>query len=194
MRTATIERNTSETKITTEMNLEGTGVYDIHTGIGFFDHMLAQVARHGHLDLKVQAAGDLEVDSHHTIEDVGIVLGMALKQSLGDKQGIRRYGEATVPMDEALALVVLDLSGRPFLRFRADLGKNRLGQFDLEMVEEFFRAVAVGAGLTVHIQLMDGSNLHHCCEAIFKAFGRALAAAVSIDDRVVGIPSTKGVL
>ncbi len=194
MRTATIERNTSETKITMEMNLEGTGVYDIHTGIGFFDHMLAQVARHGHLDLKVQAAGDLEVDSHHTIEDVGIVLGMALKQSLGDKQGIRRYGEATVPMDEALALAVLDLSGRPFLRFRADLGKNRLGQFDLEMVEEFFRAVAVGAGLTVHIQLMDGSNLHHCCEAIFKAFGRALADAVSIDDRVVGIPSTKGVL
>jgi imidazoleglycerol-phosphate dehydratase len=189
-----MERNTLETKVQIEINLDGTGTYEIETGIGFFDHMLAQIARHGRLDLKVHAAGDLEVDSHHTVEDVGIVLGQALQRALGEKQKICRYGEAIVPMDEALSLVAIDLSGRPFLRFRADLGKTRLGQFDLEMVEEFFRAVSVQAGMNIHIQLMDGSNLHHCCEAIFKAFGRALAGAVSIDERMVGIPSTKGVL
>ncbi|TCL64268.1 imidazoleglycerol-phosphate dehydratase [Hydrogenispora ethanolica] len=194
MRTAVMERNTLETKVQIEINLDGTGTYEIETGIGFFDHMLAQIARHGRLDLKVHAAGDLEVDSHHTVEDVGIVLGQALQRALGEKQKICRYGEAIVPMDEALSLVAIDLSGRPFLRFRADLGKTRLGQFDLEMVEEFFRAVSVQAGMNIHIQLMDGSNLHHCCEAIFKAFGRALAGAVSIDERMVGIPSTKGVL
>lgn len=194
MRTATIERKTNETTVKLELNLDGSGEYQIQTGIGFFDHMLSHIAKHGLFDLKINAQGDLEVDAHHTVEDVGIVLGQAIKQALGDKKGISRYGNATIPMDEALALVAVDLSGRPYLRFHADLGKGHLNGFELELVEEFFQAVAVQTGLNLHIRLLDGSNLHHCCEAIFKAFARALAMAVKIDGRIQGVPSTKGVL
>jgi imidazoleglycerol-phosphate dehydratase len=194
MRTAAIARNTLETRIKLELDLDGSGIYDVRTGIGFFDHMLAQIARHGRLDLTIQAEGDLEVDPHHTVEDVGIVFGQALKQALGEKKGIKRYGDATIPMDEALALAALDLSGRPYLKLRAELGKGRLGDFDLELVEEFFQAISVHAGMNIHLRLLDGSNLHHCCEALFKSFGRALAAAVTIDERMGGIPSTKGIL
>lgn len=194
MRTALIERSTKETKIKLELALDGSGVYEIQTGVGFFDHMLTHIAKHGFLDLKVSAQGDLEVDAHHTVEDVGIVFGQALKKALADKTGISRYGHAIIPMDEALALVALDLSGRPFLKFEAELGKGQLGSFDLELVKEFFQAVSVQAGMNLHIRLMDGDNLHHCAEAIFKAFGRALAGATQLDERVKGVPSTKGVL
>ncbi|MGE5583867.1 MAG: imidazoleglycerol-phosphate dehydratase HisB [Bacillota bacterium] len=194
MRIASIGRNTKETKIMLELNLDGTGVYEIHTGVSFFDHMLAQIARHGLLDLNITANGDLEVDSHHTVEDTGIVLGQAIKKALGEKNGIQRYGSAYVPMDEALALAVIDLSGRAYLRFKAELGQGHLGNFDLELVEEFFRAVAFTAGFNLHLHLLEGSNSHHCVEAIFKAFGRALAAAVKIDERVTEVPSTKGTL
>ncbi len=194
MRTATIERNTSETQIKLELNLDGSGLQQIDTGIGFFDHMLTQIARHGQFDLTIAASGDLEVDSHHTVEDVGIVLGQAIKKALGDKCGITRYGDSYVPMDEALALVVIDLSGRAYLQYRAELGKGHLNHFDLEMVEEFFRAVSVQGEMNLHIHLVDGTNSHHCIEAIFKAFGRALAAAVKIDERIKGVPSTKGIL
>lgn len=194
MRTAVIERETNETKVKVELNLDGSGEYRIQTGIGFFDHMLSHIAKHGLLDLNLTARGDLEVDSHHIVEDVGIVFGQALSEALGDKMGISRYGAATIPMDEALALVAVDLSGRPYLRYCADLGKGELGGFQLELVEEFFRAVASRAGLTLHIRLLDGVNLHHCCEAIYKAFGQALAQAIKVDARIKGIPSTKGVL
>jgi len=194
MRTAFIERTTKETGIKLEINLDGAGNYEIDTGIGFFDHMLTHLAKHGLLDLKLSARGDLEVDAHHTVEDVGLVFGQALKKALDDKAGINRYGHAVVPMDEALALVAVDLGGRPYLRFQGDLGKGRLGDFDLELMAEFFQAVAVQAGMNLHIRLLDGNNQHHCSEAIFKAFGRALAAAIKIDERVRGIPSTKGVL
>ena len=194
MRSATITRNTKETQITIELELDGTGVYEIQTGVAFFDHMLAQIARHGLLNLKVKAIGDLEIDSHHTVEDVGIVLGQALKKALGERVGISRYGDATIPMDEALALVALDLSGRPYLKFQAELGKEKLGNFDLELVEEFFLAVAVQSGMNIHVRLLDGHNLHHSVEAIYKAFGRALKKAVSIDERETTVPSTKGVL
>ena len=194
MRTAVIERSTKETEIKLELSLDGSGVYEIQTGVAFFDHMLTHIAKHGFLDLRVSAQGDLEVDAHHTVEDVGIVFGQALKKAIGDKQGISRYGQAIIPMDEALALVALDLSGRPYLKFQADLGKGRLGDFDLELVKEFFQSVAVHAGMNLHIRLWDGDNLHHCAEAIFKAFGRALAAAVRLDERIKGVPSTKGVL
>ncbi len=194
MRTATIERNTSETRIKLELNLDGSGLQQIDTGIGFFDHMLTQIARHGQIDLTIAARGDLEVDSHHTVEDVGIVLGQAIKRALGDKCGITRYGDSYVPMDEALALVVIDLSGRTYLQYRAELGKGHLNHFDIEMVEEFFRAVSVQGEMNLHIHLVDGVNSHHCIEAIFKAFGRALASAVKIDERIKGVPSTKGIL
>jgi imidazoleglycerol-phosphate dehydratase len=194
MRTASISRNTQETKIELEINLDGTGNYEVQTGIGFFDHMLTQIARHGLLDIKIAAVGDLQVDAHHTVEDIGIVLGQAIHKALGEKNGITRYGNAYVPMDEALALAVIDLSGRAYLRFQAELGKGHLGDFDLELVEEFFRAVAFQSGMNLHIHLLDGTNSHHCIEAIFKAFGRALAGAIKIDERVTGVPSTKGVL
>lgn len=194
MRSALIERSTKETEIKLELSLDGSGVYQIQTGVGFFDHMLTHIAKHGFLDLEITAKGDLEVDPHHTVEDVGIVFGQAIKKACGDKQGISRYGHAIIPMDEALALVALDLSGRPFLKFQADLGKGQIGGFDLELVKEFFQAVAVQAGMNIHIRLLTGDNLHHCVEAIFKAFGRALAAAVQLDERIKGVPSTKGVL
>jgi imidazoleglycerol-phosphate dehydratase len=194
MRTAAIERKTKETEIKLKLDLDGAGDFQIQTGVGFFDHMLTHIAKHGLLDLSVTAKGDLEVDAHHTVEDVGIVFGQAIKEALGNKAGIARYGAAVIPMDEALALVALDLSGRPYLRFGAELGKGQLGGFDVELVAEFFQAVAVNAGMNLHIRLLDGGNLHHCSEAIFKAFGRALAAAVKFDERIKGVPSTKGVL
>lgn len=194
MRNATIERKTNETAIKLVLELDGTGVYQIQSGVGFFDHMLSHIVKHGFLNLELIAKGDLEVDAHHTVEDIGIVFGQALKQALGDKTGISRYGQAIIPMDDALALVALDFGGRPYLKFQADLGKGQLGNFDLELAEEFFQAVAAQAGMNIHIRLLEGNNLHHCLEAIFKAFGRALAAAVQFDERVKGVPSTKGVL
>ena len=194
MRTATANRDTKETKVQVELNLDGRGEFTIHTGIGFFDHMLAQVARHGLIDLAVTVIGDLEVDPHHTVEDAGLVLGQALKAALGDRTGITRYGDALLPMDEALAMVAIDLGGRPFLRYQADLGKNKVGAFDVELIPEFFQAIAVQAGMNIHIRLLDGSNLHHCIEAIFKAFGRALSQAIRVDDRIRTVPSTKGTL
>jgi imidazoleglycerol-phosphate dehydratase len=194
MRTASLARSTKETKIKLELNLDGTGTYEIQTGISFFDHMLTQIARHGLLDLNITAVGDLEVDSHHTVEDIGIVFGQAIKKALGEKNGITRYGNAYVPMDEALALAVIDLSDRAYLRFKAEFGKGHLGNFDLELAEEFFRALAFQSGMNLHIHLLDGTNSHHCIEAIFKAFGRALAVAIKIDERITGVPSTKGVL
>lgn len=194
MRKAHLERQTGETKIAVTLFLDGKGATQINTGIGFFDHMLTLLGKHGFLDLNVQAEGDLYVDAHHTVEDCGIVLGSAIKEALGDKQGINRYGNAFVPMDESLAHVSLDLSNRPYLVFNADLPKVTLGNFDLELVEEFFQAVAVNAGITLHINLMYGSNTHHMVEAIFKAFAWALKIAVEKNENIQGVLSTKGVL
>ena len=193
-RCATIERKTAETQVTVKLNLDGEGKCDIATGIGFLDHMLTLLASHGFMNLTVKAKGDLEVDCHHTVEDIGIVLGEALKEALGDKAGIRRYGNCFIPMDETLAQVCLDFSGRPFLVFGAEIPKIKLGNFDAEMTEEFFRAVAMHCGLTLHIRVLYGSNVHHIIEAIFKAFARALAEAVACDARVKGVMSSKGVL
>lgn len=194
MRCSKIERNTNETKIKMELQLDGSGSFDIKSGVGFFDHMMSHIAKHGFMDLKIVADGDLEVDAHHTVEDIGIVFGQALKEALGDKNGIARYGQAIIPMDEALVMVAIDLSGRPYLKFNADLASGHLGNFDLELAEEFFQAVSVQAGMNLHIRLLEGGNQHHCLEAMFKAFGRALAMAVKFDERVKGVPSTKGVL
>lgn len=194
MRRAEIQRKTAETSVTLQLLLEGTGKVRASTGVGFFDHMLTHIARHGLLDLDISATGDLEVDAHHTVEDVGICLGKALLQALGDMKGINRFGHAVVPMDEALAEVAVDLSGRPFLVFEADLPRGRAGEFDSELAEEFLRAFAVNSRCTLHVVLRYGSNLHHCIEAIFKALGRALAAAVQLNPRVIDVPSTKGML
>ncbi len=177
-----------------EVNLDGSGASQIETGIGFFDHMLTHVAKHGLLDLTVRAKGDLHVDDHHTVEDVGIALGQALDQALGDRHGITRYGHAYVPMDEALALCALDISGRGLSVCSLGVPVERIGEFSTEMVPEFFRAVGHNAGITLHLHRMAGSNGHHIVEAAFKAFGRALAQAVALSERVQGVPSTKGVL
>ena len=193
-RCAAIERKTAETRVTVKLNLDGEGKCDIATGIGFLDHMLTLLAKHGFMDLSVKAKGDLEVDCHHTVEDIGIVLGEALKEALGDKAGIRRYGNCFIPMDETLAQVCLDFSGRPFLVFGAEIPKITLGNFDAEMTEEFFRALSMHCGLTLHIRVLYGSNVHHIIEGIFKAFARAVAEAVSYDARVKGVMSSKGVL
>mgnify|MGYP002860791666 CR=1 FL=1 len=193
-RTATISRNTAETQVEVKLNLDGEGTCDISTGIGFLDHMLTLLAKHGFLNLTVKAKGDLAVDSHHTVEDIGIVLGIALKEALGDKAGIHRYGNCFIPMDETLAQVCLDFSGRPFLVFGADIPKVQVGNYEAEMTEEFFRAVAMNCGLTLHIRVLYGSNVHHIIEAIFKAFARAVAEAVARDARVKGVMSSKGVL
>ena len=193
-RRAEIERKTAETQISIKLNLDGEGTCDIATGIGFLDHMLTLLAKHSFMDLTVKAKGDLEVDSHHTVEDIGIVLGEALQEALGDKAGIHRYGNCFIPMDETLAQVCLDFSGRPFLVFDAEIPKIQLGNYDTEMTEEFFRAVAVHCGLTLHIRVLYGSNVHHIIEAIFKAFARAVAEAAAVDPRVKGVMSSKGVL
>jgi imidazoleglycerol-phosphate dehydratase len=193
-RRAEIERKTAETQISIKLNLDGEGTCDIATGIGFLDHMLTLLAKHSFMDLTVKAKGDLEVDSHHTVEDIGIVLGEALQEALGDKAGIHRYGNCFIPMDETLAQVCLDFSGRPFLVFGAEIPKILLGNYDTEMTEEFFRAVAMHCGLTLHIRVLYGSNVHHIIEAIFKAFARAVAEATAVDPRVKGVMSSKGVL
>ena len=193
-RRAEIERKTAETQISIKLNLDGEGTCDIATGIGFLDHMLTLLAKHSFMDLTVKAKGDLEVDSHHTVEDIGIVLGEALQEALGDKAGIHRYGNCFIPMDETLAQVCLDFSGRPFLVFGAEIPKIQLGNYDTEMTEEFFRALAVHCGLTLHIRVLYGSNVHHIIEAIFKAFARAVAEAAAVDPRVKGVMSSKGVL
>ncbi len=194
MRSAELERRTLETSVSASWELDGAGLCEINTGIGFFDHMLTLLAKHSFSDLTVEAQGDLDVDSHHTIEDVGLVLGQVLKQAVGDKVGIHRYGNCFLPMDEALVQVCLDFSGRPYLVFEADIPKVQLGLYDTEMTEEFFRALAMQAGLTLHIRVLYGKNLHHIIEAIFKGFARALAEAVAIDPRVEGVMSSKGSL
>jgi imidazoleglycerol-phosphate dehydratase len=193
-REAKIFRESKETKIDISINLDGTGNYEGDTGIGFFDHMLCLFAKHGLLDLYVKVEGDLNVDSHHTIEDVGIVLGNAIKEALKGKEGIKRYGTSFVPMDETLATVTLDMSGRPYLVFEGDFTVDRLGSFDTEMVEEFFRAVATNAGITLHARVLYGKNNHHMAEALFKAFGKALSEAITYDERIKGVLSTKGCL
>ena len=193
-RRAEIERKTAETQISIKLNLDGEGTCDIATGIGFLDHMLTLLAKHSFMDLTVKAKGDQEVDSHHTVEDIGIVLGEALREALGDKAGIHRYGNCFIPMDETLAQVCLDFSGRPFLAFGAEIPKIQLGNYDTEMTEEFFRAVAMHCGLTLHIRVLYGSNVHHIIEAVFKAFARAVVEAAAVDPRVKGVMSSKGVL
>jgi len=193
-RTAKKERKTGETDITLELFLDGASEYENATGVGFFDHMLDLFARHGRFGLKVDADGDTETGAHHTVEDVGIVLGQALDEALGDRAGIRRYGSALVPMDEALAECAIDISGRPHCVFRADLPKTSIAGFETELAEEFFNAVANSAKLTLHVSVRYGSNVHHMIEAAFKAFARALRVAVSIDPEETGVPSTKGTL
>lgn len=194
-RQATVHRKTGETDIVLTLTLDGTGTADIQTGVGFFDHMLTLLAKHALLDLSVRAVGDLHVDAHHTVEDVGICLGQALAQALGDKAGIRRYGDATVPMDETLVTTAVDLSGRPFVVWRADVPNEQLGMFAGELAEEFWRAVANAGRLNLHVILHHGRNTHHIIEAIFKATAQALRRAIEVDPRAVGrIPSTKGTL
>jgi imidazoleglycerol-phosphate dehydratase len=195
MRTATLARATSETKVEVTVDLDGTGRYDVATGIGFLDHMLAQLARHGLIDLTVKAEGDLHIDSHHTTEDVGIVIGRAVAQALGERRGIRRYGQALSAMDETLVRVVIDASNRPYLIWKVRFAQPKLGQLDTEMVKEWFQAFAQNAGLTLHVETLYGENSHHICEACFKGLARALREAVEIDPRKDGaVPSTKGTL
>ena len=194
-RFAKVERNTLETQIKVEINLDGVGSSNIQTGLGFFDHMLEQVARHGLFDITIKAMGDLHIDAHHTVEDVGITLGQAFKEALGEKTGISRYGHSYVPLDEALSRVVIDLSGRPGLEYAVDYVRGRIGEFDVDLIREFFQGFVNLAGVTLHIDNLKGDNAHHQSETIFKAFGRALRAAVSADERSVGkVPSTKGKL
>lgn len=193
-RTASVERNTKETKIKVSLNLDGTGRSELHTGVGFFDHMLDGFARHGLFDLSVYVDGDLEVDCHHTIEDTGIVLGKAIKEAVGDKKGIRRYGSCILPMDEALVLCAIDLSGRPYYVSDAEFTAEKIGDFDTEMVKEFFYAVSYSAGMNLHFKVLSGSNNHHICEAMFKAFAKALDAAAQYDERITDVLSTKGSL
>lgn len=193
-RIAKVSRQTGETDITMRLDLDGTGKAAIDTGIGFFDHMLNSFARHGLFDLEVSVKGDLQVDCHHTIEDTGIVLGKAIKEALGDKKGIRRFGDAILPMDEALLLCALDLSGRPYLQFDMEFSVPKVGEFDTEMVHEFFYAVSCGAGMNLHLKQLDGVNNHHIIEAAFKSFARALDEAVQYDDRIQDVLSTKGSL
>lgn len=195
MRTGRIERNTAETKILVEVDLDGTGTYDVSTGIGFLDHMVEQVAKHSLIDITMKVDGDLHVDQHHTTEDSALALGQALAEALGDKGGIARYGSAYSPMDETLARVALDISGRPFLVWRAGFSQEKLGEWDTELIEHWFHSVAQTCGLTLHIELLYGTNNHHICEAIYKGFARAMRSAVEVDPRKGGaIPSTKGQL
>lgn len=193
-REASLNRTTKETDITLCLELDGRGEGEIHTGIGFFDHMLSGFCKHGFFDLDVDVTGDLAVDCHHSIEDTGIVLGSAIKKALGDKKGIRRFGSCILPMDETLVLCAIDLSGRPYLSFEGEFTTDRVGYMDTEMVKEFFYAISYSAGMNLHIKVLSGSNNHHIIEAMFKAFGRALDEAVSIEPRLNGILSTKGSL
>ncbi len=195
MRTAKISRDTAETKISVEINLDGTGVYDNETGVGFFDHMLDQLSRHALIDMKVRAKGDLHIDDHHTVEDVGIALGKALSQAVGDKKGIRRYGSCLLPMDDALVRSALDISGRPYLVWNVEIPTAKIGTFDTELVREFFTAFAMQGGLTLHVESLDGFNSHHIVEAAFKSVAQALRVALETDPRKANdIPSTKGTL
>lgn len=193
MRKTSITRKTKETDISVVLNLDGGGKYSVDTAVPFLDHMLCLMGRHGLFDLKVKARGDIEIDDHHTVEDTGIVLGKAVKESLGDMKGITRYGQATVPMDETLATVSLDISGRPYLVYLVEMPKKRkLKEFDPDLIEDFLQAFVIHAGITLHVSVPYGRNTHHIIEAVFKALGRALRAAVEIDPRVKGVPSTKG--
>ena len=195
MRKARISRDTTETKILVEVNLDGTGTYDVSTGVGFLDHMVEQFSRHSLIDVTMKVDGDLHIDQHHTTEDSAIALGQAISQALGDKAGIGRYGTAYSPMDETLARVALDISGRPYLVWRAGFSQTRLGEWDTELIEHWFHSVAQAAGITLHVQLLYGQNNHHVCEAIYKGFARAMRQAVELDPRKGGaIPSTKGQL
>jgi imidazoleglycerol-phosphate dehydratase len=195
MRKASIKRKTNETRVDVEIDLDGAGVSDIKTGIGFLDHMLDLLARHSRIDLHIRADGDLHIDHHHTTEDVGIALGQAVKQALGDMRGITRYADVHVPMDEALTRVALDISGRPFLVFKADFVRDKVGTFDTELVQEWFQAFAMNAGVTLHVATLYGANDHHIAESCFKGLARALRAAIAIDQRAAGeVPSTKGTL
>lgn len=191
-RTAKVVRKTKETDIQLELNLDGSGCYEIDTGIGFFNHMLEGFAKHGFFDLKLKVKGDLEVDGHHTVEDTGIVLGQAIKEALGEKKKIVRYGSKILPMDDALVLCAIDLCNRPYFAYQAEFATERVGAFDVELVREFFYAVSYSAGMNLHLKMMDGQNAHHIIEAMFKAFAKALDAAVSYDERIQGVLSTKG--
>ncbi len=193
-RKAELRRETAETDVLLKLNIDGSGNSIIDTGIGFLDHMLKLFSKHGLLDLEVNASGDLQVDAHHTVEDVGIVLGLALKEALGDKKSIKRYGTSYVPMDETLAMVSLDFGGRPYLVCNLNNTNDRVGDMDIDLVEEFFRAVTANAGMNVHINVLYGSNNHHIVESVFKAFGKAVDEAARRDDRIGGVMSTKGVL
>jgi len=193
-RTSTIKRKTGETDISLSLNIDGKGKSDIKTGIPFFDHMLTLFAKHGIFDLKLAAKGDIDVDYHHTVEDVGICLGQAFKKALGKKAGIVRYGESKVPMDEALAEVIIDISGRPHLTYNVPIKKTKFIDFDVEVVKEFFKAFVLNAGITIHVNLIRGSNMHHIIEAIFKSFAVTLSKACEISPRKKGVPSTKGIL
>lgn len=195
MRTATIARKTSETSIDVTVNLDGTGVYDVHTGVGFFDHMLEQLSRHSLIDLTVRTDGDLHIDEHHTVEDTGIAIGEAVARALGEKRGIRRYGDALSPMDETLTRVALDISGRPWLVWKTRFTQTRLGSMDTEMFEHFCHSFAQAAGITLHVETLYGTNNHHIVESVFKGLARALRTAIEIDPRKAdAVPSTKGVL
>ncbi|SLN54624.1 Imidazoleglycerol-phosphate dehydratase [Roseovarius litorisediminis] len=195
MRSAKVTRKTAETDISVEINLDGTGTYDNQTGVGFFDHMLDQLARHSLTDMKIRCSGDLHIDDHHTVEDVGIALGQALAQALNDKKGIRRYGACLLPMDDALVRAALDLSGRPYLVWNMELPTSKIGSFDTELVREFFQALSTHGGITLHVDALHGINSHHMAEAAFKAVARALREAVETDPRKSdAIPSTKGAL
>lgn len=194
MRKAEVSRNTRETRIAVKLNLDGAGKATIGTGIPFLDHMLEQVARHGAFDLEVSAKGDLHIDAHHTVEDIGITLGQAFAKAVGEKEGVRRYGHAYVPLDEALSRAVVDLSGRPGLEYRISFTRARIGEFDVDLVHEFFQGFVNHAQITLHLENLNGANAHHQAETAFKAFARALRVAVEVDPRVKGVPSTKGSL
>jgi imidazoleglycerol-phosphate dehydratase len=194
MRVGEIKRNTLETQIGVRIDLDGTGQSKLETGVPFFDHMLDQIARHGLFDLDISAKGDLHIDAHHTVEDVGITFGQAFAKAIGDKKGVRRYGHAYVPLDEALSRVVIDLSGRPGLEFNIDFSRARIGEFDVDLVHEFFQGFVNHALVTLHVDSLRGNNAHHQAETAFKAFGRALRMAAEVDPRTSGVPSTKGSL
>lgn len=193
-RRASISRNTSETSITIDLDIDGEGKYDIDTGIGFFDHMLTMIAKHGMVDLNVKAKGDLNVDFHHTVEDVGIVMGQCIDKALLNKEKIKRYGTFFIPMDESLEMASIDLGGRPFLVFEAELKSAKVGEMDTELIEEFFRALAFNSNMTLHVRSLYGKNTHHVIEGMFKAFGHAFKEAYTIDNEIKGVLSTKGVI